>query len=130
MRVPTNRRPPHPGRILRKYFLDNLGIDQQQLANGIGVEYKRINSIVNERRDISEDTALRLAKYFGNTPGFWLNLQSVYNLYKAEQKVREELDKIRTFTVSSCTSEQIESDRITNIDKGDSSILANSPRDD
>lgn len=106
MRIPTNRKPPHPGRILRKYFLDNLVIDQQQLANAIGVDYKRINSIVNERRDISEDTALRLAKYFGNTPGFWLNLQSVYNLYKAEQKVREELGKITP--IDSMSYEQID----------------------
>ncbi|MUL38197.1 HigA family addiction module antitoxin [Gloeocapsopsis dulcis] len=105
MRVPKNRKPPHPGRILRKYFLDNLGIDQQQLANAIGVEYKRIKSIVNERRDISEDTALRLAKYFGNTPGFWLNLQSVYNLYKVEQKINEDLNKITALEIENdCVS--------------------------
>lgn len=108
MRIPTNRKPPHPGRILRKYFLDNLGIDQQQLANALGVDYKRINSIVNERRDISEDTALRLAKYFGNTPGFWLNLQSVYNLYKAEQKIKDELDKIKA--IDSMAYEELDQD--------------------
>ena len=76
VRVPTNREPTHPGVILREEFLQPMGISQRELAEGIHVPYQRVNELINGKRGITPSTALRLAKYFGTTPGFWMNLQS------------------------------------------------------
>ncbi len=75
VRIPTDRVPTHPGVMLREEFLDPLGITQRDLSNGILVPYQRVNEIINEKRGITPDTALRLAKFFGNNPGFWMNPQ-------------------------------------------------------
>ena len=96
VRIPTNRWPTHPGEMLRDEFLDPLGITQRELADAVHVPYQRVNEIVNGRRGITPSTALRLAKYFGNTPGFWMNLQLRYDLYAAKQDEAEELKKIHT----------------------------------
>jgi addiction module HigA family antidote len=82
--------------MLREEFLDPLGITQRELADAVHVPYQRVNEIVNRRRGITPSTALRLAKYFGNTPGFWMNLQLRYDLYAARQDEAEELKKIHT----------------------------------
>jgi len=73
-------KPIHPGEILMEEFLVPLNISQYRLAKDIGVSPRRINEIVHNIRSITADTALRLAKYFGTTPYFWLNLQSHYDL--------------------------------------------------
>ena len=73
-------RPIHPGEILREEFMEPLGLSANVLAAVLRVLAPRINDIVRERRGISPDTALRLARYFGSTPQFWLNLQSSYDL--------------------------------------------------
>ena len=96
VRIPTNRWPTHPGEMLRDEFLDPLGITQRELADAVHVPYQRVNEIVNGRRGITPSTALRLAKYFGNTPGFWMNLQLRYDLYAARQDEADELKKIHT----------------------------------
>jgi len=70
----------HPGEILEEEFLKPLEISQYKLANDISVSRRRINEIVHGDRAITADTALRLAEYFGNSPEFWLNLQSRYDL--------------------------------------------------
>jgi len=70
----------HPGEILREEFLKPLGISQYRLAQDISVPLPRINEIVNERRAISADTALRLSRFFGISEQFWLGLQSQYDL--------------------------------------------------
>ncbi len=70
----------HPGEILLEEFLNPLGITQYQLAKNISVPPRRINEIVHGQRSITADTALRLARYFGNSERFWLNLQSRYDL--------------------------------------------------
>jgi len=72
--------PIHPGEILAEDFLAGLGITQYRLAKGIGVPPRRINEIVHGKRGITADTALRLARFFGTSAEFWLNLQSHYDL--------------------------------------------------
>jgi antitoxin HigA-1 len=84
---PINKmRPIHPGEILREEFLVPLGMTAHALALELKVPAPRINDIVRERRAITPDTALRLARYFGNTPQFWMNLQSSYDLKIAERE--------------------------------------------
>jgi antitoxin HigA-1 len=72
--------PIHPGDVLREEFLAPLNITQYRLARSIDVPARRINEIVQEKRAISADTALRLARFFGTSPGYWLNLQAHYDL--------------------------------------------------
>ena len=77
----------HPGEILREEFLVPLGMSAHALAMELKVPAPRINDIVRERRAVTPDTALRLARYFGNTPQFWLNLQASCDLKIAEKKI-------------------------------------------
>lgn len=91
IRIPTHRPPFHPGEILLEEFLEPMEITQRELADAIGVPYQRVNEIVNGRRGITASTALRLAKYFGTTPGLWMNLQSGWDLYSAQQEEAEAL---------------------------------------
>lgn len=94
VRVPTHRPPTHPGEVLREEFLEPIGLTQSDVADAIHVPYQRINEIVNGRRGITPSTALRLAKYFGTTPGFWMNLQLRWDLYRAQQDEREDIETI------------------------------------
>ena len=96
VRIPTNRTPTHPGTMLREEFLAPLGITKRKLADAILVPYQRVNEIINQKRGITPDNALRLAKYFGNTPGFWMNLQIRFDLYQAQKSDSEDIKKIRT----------------------------------
>ena len=73
-------RPIHPGEVLREEFLDPLGLSAHAIAQALRVPAPRVNDIVRERRSVSPDTALRLARHFGTTPQFWLNLQASYDL--------------------------------------------------
>ena len=94
MRVPTDRQPTHPGEMLLEEFLIPMGITQQELANAIHVPYQRINEIVRGRRGVTPSTALRLAKFFGVSADFWLNLQLRWDLYNAQQTEEGELERI------------------------------------
>ncbi|MBI4661332.1 MAG: HigA family addiction module antidote protein [Verrucomicrobia bacterium] len=85
--------PVHPGEILLEDFLKPLGISQYRLAHDIHVPLRRVNEIVLERRGISADTALRLARYFNTTPQFWLNLQSRYELDTARLASEKTIEK-------------------------------------
>lgn len=85
--------PSHPGEILQKEFLEPLGLSQNRLAIAIGVPARRINEIVLEKRGISAETALRLARYFKMSPQFWLGLQMDYELDLAEDKLEDRLEK-------------------------------------
>ena len=96
VRIPSDRTPTHPGVILREEFLIPLEITQRELADAILVPYQRVNEIINEKRGVTPNTALRLAKYFGNTPGFWMNLQLRFDLYQAQKVDNEEIKNIRT----------------------------------
>jgi addiction module HigA family antidote len=78
--------PVTPGEILKEEFLKGYALSQNQLARAIGISPNRIAEIVNNRRRITADTALRLALYFGNSPEFWLNLQTHYDLKMARKQ--------------------------------------------
>lgn len=84
-------RPIHPGEVLREEFLLPLGLSANALAKNLCVPVTRINDIARERRGITGDTALRLARYFGTTPQFWINLQAAYDLRGAEQAVGQKV---------------------------------------
>ena len=81
----------HPGENLREEFMEPMGISQNALAMALHVPATRIGEIVHERRGITADTALRLGKYFGTTPEFWLNLQNSYDLQVALKEKKEEI---------------------------------------
>jgi addiction module HigA family antidote len=85
--------PIHPGEILMEEFLKPMGISQYRLAKDISVPPRRINEIVHGKRAITADTALRLGRFFGMSPQFWLNLQTRYNLEVTEDSLANRLDK-------------------------------------
>ena len=97
VRVPTHRTPTHPGEMLREEFLLPMGLTQQRLAKEIGVPYQRVNELVNGRRGVTPSTALRLAKFFGVSPDFWLSLQLRWDLYHAREAEAAELAAIRRY---------------------------------
>lgn len=92
--------PIHPGEVLMEDFIDGFGITQNKLAVSIGVPPRRINEIVHGKRGISADTALRLAKYFGTSAQFWLNLQTRYDLDLAEDRVADQIAGITPLRVA------------------------------
>lgn len=95
MTMATKLLPPvHPGEILREEFLLPFELTSTALAQAIGVTAARINEIVNERRGITADTALRLARYFGTTADMWLNLQKRYELETARREIGDVLESI------------------------------------
>ena len=83
---------PHPGEILRTEFLDEMALTQYRLAVDTGIPHSRITAIVAGRRAITPDTALRLARYFGNSPDFWLGLQKEYDLRRAREELGERIE--------------------------------------
>ncbi len=85
--------PIHPGEILIEEFLKPMGINQYRLAKYISVPPRRINEIVHGKRSISADTALRLGRFFGISPQFWLNLQTRFDLEVTEDLLAERLEK-------------------------------------
>jgi addiction module HigA family antidote len=87
--------PIHPGEILAEEYLAPLGVTQHRLAVAIGVPPRRINEIVHGTRRISADTALRLARYFGTSERFWINLQSRYDLEVERDRIGPALAEIR-----------------------------------
>jgi len=91
--APRKIPPIHPGEILLEEFLNPMGISQNRLALDIGVPARRINEIVLGKRRVTADTALRLGKYFGMSPQFWLGLQMDYDLDIAEDKLERRLDR-------------------------------------
>ena len=86
--------PIHPGEVLMEDFIEGFGITQNKLAVSIGVPPRRINEIVHGKRRITADTALRLARYFGTTDRFWLNLQTYYDLEVEKDQLGNTLDQI------------------------------------
>ena len=83
--------PVTPGEVLKEEFLAEYDISQNKLAKAIGISPNRITEIINNRRRITADTALRLSLYFGNSPEFWMNLQTTYDLvhHKVERHVQK-----------------------------------------
>ena len=87
--------PIHPGEILLEEFLKPMNLSQYRLAKEIHVPPRRINEIVKGKRTITADTALRLSRFFGTSEGFWLGLQSDFELEKTREALRAEMDRIK-----------------------------------
>ncbi len=92
-KIRNGMRPVHPGEILREEFLVPLRMSGKALAEALHIPPNRINSIVNESRGITADTALQLARYFGTTADFWMNLQKTFELRSTENKVGSKIRK-------------------------------------
>jgi len=89
------RRPTHPGEMLREDFLPDYGLTVSSLAESLGVSRQSINELLRERRSVSSEMALRLARLFGNSPEFWLNAQRAVDLWDAAQTIRKDVMRIR-----------------------------------
>ncbi len=101
MTTPKNRmRPVHPGEVLREEYLAPLGMSANALAQAIHVPANRVSAIVAGKRNVTADTALRLARFFRTTPEFWLNLQQSYELRVAEAGASKTLRGIRPVAVA------------------------------
>jgi addiction module HigA family antidote len=93
--------PIHPGEVLLEEFIKPMNLSQNRLAIDIGVDARRINEIVLGRRSVTADTALRLSRFFGNSPQFWLGLQTQYDLDIAEDELGTRLDReVRPLTMA------------------------------
>ncbi|MDE2281654.1 MAG: HigA family addiction module antidote protein [Actinomycetales bacterium] len=92
--MPATITPIHPGEVLLMDFLEPLSVTQHRLAVSIGVPPRRINEIVHGKRRISADTALRLARFFGTSERFWINLQARYDLERERDNLGSSLDAI------------------------------------
>jgi addiction module HigA family antidote len=92
--IKIKRQPTHPGKILREDFLLPLGLSQTELSEMLQITFRTVNEILNEKRGISPEMAVRLARFFGTSEELWLNLQDQYDLYKVKEKKQAELGKI------------------------------------
>ena len=104
MRIPTDRAPTHPGEILSEEFLGPLGLTQRDLANAIRVPYQRVNEIVRGRRGVTPSTALRLARFFDTSPGFWMNLQLRWDLHHTQRSEARHLESIVPYPTLTATT--------------------------
>lgn len=89
----NNMRPIHPGEVLREEYLAELGMSSNALSIHLRVPATRINDIVREKRAVTTETALRLARYFGTTAQFWMNMQTAYDLRLSERLDGEKIEK-------------------------------------
>lgn len=94
------RKPTHPGEMLREDFLPDYGLTVSGLAAAIGVSRQSINEILRERRSVSPEMALRLARLFGNSPEFWLNAQRAVDLWEATQVIESDVARIQPLVVA------------------------------
>ncbi len=92
--IELQREPTHPGEILKEVFLEPLNISQTKLAKELHTSFRAINKLVNTKRGITTEMALKLAKFFGTTPQLWLNLQNSYDLCKVAKKKSDILKSI------------------------------------
>lgn len=91
--MPNKLSPIHPGEVLLEEFIKPMNLSQNRLAIDIGVDARRINEIVLGKRSVTADTALRLARFFGNSPQFWLGLQNQYDLDVTEDRLGKRLER-------------------------------------
>ena len=99
-RSALRRRPTHPGEMLREDFMPDFELNVSGLARAIGVSRQSINELLRERRAISPEMALRLARLFGNSADFWLNAQRAVDLWDAEQSIQDDLRQISTLSAA------------------------------
>jgi addiction module HigA family antidote len=95
-----NRRPTHPGEILREDFLSDYRLTVAGLAEAIGVSRQSVNELLRERRAVSPDMALRLARLFGNTPEFWLNAQRAVDLWDTGEAIKKDVSRIKPLSAA------------------------------
>ena len=99
MGIPNSKertvRPTHPGEMLREDFLPDYGLTVSSLAQALGVSRQTINEVLRERRAVSPEMALRLARLFGNTPDFWLNAQRAVYLWEAARAIKTKVERIK-----------------------------------
>jgi addiction module HigA family antidote len=93
VRIPTHRAPTRPGEFVQE-FIEDLGISQSELARRIHVPFQRVNDVVHGRRAMTPSTALRFAKFFGNSPTFWMNAQLACDLYETQRDEEDVLAEI------------------------------------
>ncbi len=93
--IKLKRMPSHPGQILRVDFLEELSLSQTELASALGTTFRTINEIVNEKRSVSTEMAIKLSKFFGTSIELWLNLQNQYDIYKIYKRKKELISKVR-----------------------------------
>ncbi len=89
----------HPGEILSEDFLKPMGISAYRLSKGANIDQTRISEIIRGKRSVTADTALRLARFFGNSPEFWLNLQAHYDLEQKKREMEKDLKKIKPYAM-------------------------------
>jgi len=94
------RRPTHPGEMLREDFLPDYGLTASGLASAIGVSRQSVNELLRGRRAVSPEMALRLGKLFGNSPEFWLNAQRAVDLWDAAQTIKKDVAGIKTLAIA------------------------------
>ena len=99
-RRPLARRPIHPGEILREDFLPDYELTGVRLATALGVSRKTVSDLLHERRAVTPEMALRLARLFGNSAEFWLNLQRAVDLWEASGEVQEAVRRIKPLSVA------------------------------
>lgn len=99
IRIPTDRKPTHPGEMLREEFLVPMDISQQQLAEAIHMPYQQIDELVNQQRGVTPSMALRLAKFFGMSANFWLNLQIRWDIFEAQLAEKMNSMRFRIFII-------------------------------
>jgi len=104
MSIPNTKerrvRPTHPGEMLREDFMPDYGLTVSEIAKALGVSRQTVNELLRERRAISAEMALRLARLFGNTPEFWLNAQRAVDLWDAARTARRKIEKISPLSVA------------------------------
>ena len=93
-------RPTHPGEMLREDFLTDYGLTISRLAKALGVSRQTVNELFRERRAVTTEMALRLARLFGNTPEFWLNAQRAVDLWDTERALKKSLKQIKSLTAA------------------------------
>ena len=94
------RRPTHPGEVLREDFIPDYDLTVSGLATALGVSRQTVNELLRERRALSPEMALRLARLFGNSPEFWLNLQRAVYLWDAEEAIKADVQRIEPLRVA------------------------------
>jgi addiction module HigA family antidote len=95
-----NRRPTHPGEMLREDFIPDYGLTVSGLAEAIGVSRQSVNELLRERRSVSPDMALRLARLFGNSPEFWLNAQRAVDLWDTAEAIKKDVSRIKPLSAA------------------------------
>lgn len=94
------RRPTHPGEMLREDFLPDYGLTVASLAEALGVSRQTVNELLRERRALSPEMALRLSRLFGNAPEFWLNAQRAVDLWDAAEAIKADVDRIQPLSAA------------------------------